>query len=163
MPETSDTLHHHKAQPVHAPNIRSVRQNLADAGRSPRTVNWHRAALRGFGRWLTIEGRLRSDPLLRLGRLDEQTDLRRVRRALDDDELAILIDAAEHGPARFGLGGDDRAMLYRMAVGTGFRLNELRSLTPRSFDLDAGPPTVTVEAAYSKRRRRDVQPSRAGT
>lgn len=30
----------------------------------------------------------------------------------------------------------------------------------RSFDLDADPPTVTVEASYSKRRRRDVQPLR---
>lgn len=48
-----------------------------------------------------------------------------------------------------------------MAVGTGFRLNELRSLTPRSFDHDADPPAVTVEAAYSNRRRRDVQPIRA--
>jgi integrase/recombinase XerD len=32
------------------------------------------------------------------------------------------------------------------------------SLTPESFSLDAEPPTVAVEAAYSKRRRRDVQP-----
>jgi integrase len=46
--------------------------------------------------------------------------------------------------------GPDRAMLYRVAVGTGFRANELRSLTPESFDLDANPPKVTVEAAYSK-------------
>ncbi len=51
-------------------------------------------------------------------------------------------------------------MLYRIAVGTGFRRNEIRSLTRESFDLDADPPTVTVEAAYSKRRRRDVQPIR---
>jgi hypothetical protein len=28
------------------------------------------------------------------------------------------------------------------------------------IDLDADPPTVTAEAAYSKRRRRDVQPLR---
>ncbi len=47
-----------------------------------------------------------------------------------------------------------------MALGTGFRVNELRSLTPASFSLDNDPPTVTVEAAYSKRRRRDVQPIR---
>ena len=47
-----------------------------------------------------------------------------------------------------------------MAAGTGFRANELRSLTPESFDLDADPPTVTVQAAYSKRRRDDVQPIR---
>ncbi len=47
-----------------------------------------------------------------------------------------------------------------MAAGTGFRANELRSLTPESFDLAADPPTVTVEAAYSKRRRDDIQPIR---
>jgi integrase len=51
-------------------------------------------------------------------------------------------------------------MLYRIAVGTGFRRNEIKSLMPESFDLDADPPTITVEAAYSKRRRRDVQPIR---
>jgi len=31
-------------------------------------------------------------------------------------------------------------------------------LTPRSFDLDADPPTVCVEACYSKHRRTDVLP-----
>lgn len=34
-------------------------------------------------------------------------------------------------------------------------------MTPESFDLDSDPATVTVEAAYSKRRRRDVLPLRA--
>jgi len=56
--------------------------------------------------------------------------------------------------------GPDRAMAYRVALGTGFRAKELRSLTPASFDLDADPPTVTVTAGYSKRRRQDVQPIR---
>jgi Phage integrase family len=56
--------------------------------------------------------------------------------------------------------GPDRAALYRVAAGTGFRANELRSLTPESFDLAADPPTVTVKAAYSKRRRDDSQPIR---
>ena len=51
-------------------------------------------------------------------------------------------------------------MLYALAFGSGFRANELRSLTPTSFDLAGDPPTVTVEAAYSKRRRQDVQPIR---
>ena len=52
-------------------------------------------------------------------------------------------------------------MAYRVALGTGFRVNELRTLTPASFDLQADPPTVTVAAAYSKRRRQDVQPIRS--
>ena len=49
-------------------------------------------------------------------------------------------------------------MAYRVALGTGFRSKELRSLTRASFDLDSETPTVTVAAGYSKRRRLDVQP-----
>ncbi len=57
-------------------------------------------------------------------------------------------------------------MLYRLALETGLRASEIRSLTLASFDLidENGrllpEPTVTVAAAYSKRRREDVQPIR---
>ncbi|MFO8013709.1 MAG: site-specific integrase [Phycisphaerae bacterium] len=81
-------------------------------------------------------------------------------RRLTDEELARLIQTAEEGDDVLGMPGPERAMLYRLAVGTGFRAGELRSLTPESFDLDAEPPTVTVEAGYSKHRREDVQPIR---
>jgi len=54
--------------------------------------------------------------------------------------------------------GPDRAMLYRITVGTGFRSEEVQSLTLDSFDLDGPYPTITIEAGKSKRRRRDVQP-----
>ena len=49
-------------------------------------------------------------------------------------------------------------MLYRVAAMTGLRASELASLTPASFDLNADPPTVTVQAACSKHRREDVLP-----
>jgi len=52
--------------------------------------------------------------------------------------------------------GEHRYWLYRLALETGLRASELGSLTPESFDLDAG--TVTVAAAYSKHRREDVLP-----
>ena len=77
------------------------------------------------------------------------------------DEIAYLLDFTDgHSTANHNLAGPARAVLYRVALGTGFRANELRSLTPRSFDLQGDPPTVTVEASYSKRRRTDVQPIR---
>jgi hypothetical protein len=38
----------------------------------------------------------------------------------------------------------------------GLRSNELRSLTRASFDLNADPPIVVVEAVYSKHRREDT-------
>jgi hypothetical protein len=51
-------------------------------------------------------------------------------------------------------------MVYRLALGTGFRAKELRSLTPESFELDGDMPAVIVAAAYSKHRRKDRQPIR---
>jgi integrase len=56
------------------------------------------------------------------------------------------------------MAGPDWAMLYALAVSSGLRSAELRSLTPATFDLDADPPMVTVGAAHSKHRRDDVQP-----
>src|SRR5262249_26275750 len=63
-------------------------------------------------------------------------------------------------PERFGMSGQDRALLYRLAVETGLRAGELRSLTRASFNFDSNPPTVTVLAGYSKRRREDTLPLR---
>ncbi len=49
-------------------------------------------------------------------------------------------------------------MLYRLAMATGFRADELRTLTPERFALEGERPTITVLAKYSKRGREDVQP-----
>ena len=89
-----------------------------------------------------------------------ETDRRHDRRALSDEEIRWFIDATTTGPVREGLRGEDRTMLYRLALGTGFRRDELKSLTPGSFSLDTDPPTVTILASYSKRRWQDVQPIR---
>jgi integrase len=51
-----------------------------------------------------------------------------------------------------------RLQLYFTAAYTGLRASELASLTRDSFDITATPPALTVEAAYSKHKRRDVLP-----
>ena len=135
-------------------------QSLRDEGLSLQTCNHYLRAVKQFSRWLWRDGRAREDALAHLTGYNVALDRRHDRRALTDDEVTRLIEAAEQGPVVLGMTGPERAMLYRAALGTGFRANELRSLTPESFDLDAGPPTVTVEAAYSKRRRCDEQPIR---
>ena len=131
-----------------------------DDGVSARTCNMDLRAVKSFTRWAVRDGRLTVDPLVGLPTLNESTDRRRQRRPLNADELALLIDAAQRGPVYRRMSGPDRAMLYRLATGTGFRAGEIASLTPASFDLDADPPTVTVRAAYSKHRRDDLQPIR---
>jgi integrase len=74
------------------------------------------------------------------------------------EEAARVIRAAAPGPEAGGLPGPDRAMLYDLALGTGFRAEERATLTHERFALDADPPTVTVTAGYAKNGREAVQP-----
>jgi integrase len=89
--------------------------------------------------------------------LNVQTDRRHDRRALAPEEFASLIEAAERGKPIESISGPDRAMMYLLASWTGYRKGEIGSLTLASFDLDSEPPTVTVAAMYSKRKRTDTQ------
>jgi len=95
--------------------------------------------------------------LIHLTPSNTEVDRRRDRRPLSQEEFTLLIDAAEHGPPVQSIPGPDRAMMYLLAAYTGLRKGEIGSLTIRSFDLKNNPATVTVEAGYSKRRRRDTQ------
>jgi integrase len=123
------------------------------------TSNDYLIAAKAFCNWLVRDGRLGQNPLAHLQRLNTETDVRRKRRVLSPQELELLIAAAEMSKGRLGLmRGADRAVVYRLAAFTGLRAQEIASLTLRSFALDANPPTVTVDACYSKHRRKDVLP-----
>ena len=115
--------------------------------------------MKGFSRWLWKQRLTAEDSLLDLGLFNAEKDRRHIRREMAAEGVRWLLDATERRTIHeHGAPGPTRAMCYRLAAATGFRANELRSLTTDSFDLDATPPTCTVEAGYSKRRKRDVQP-----
>jgi len=59
--------------------------------------------------------------------------------------------------------GEARYWLYRLALETGFRSGELRSLTRASFDLSGSEPTINVEAASAKNRKAATLPLRSDT
>lgn len=123
------------------------------------TSNDYLVAIKAFANWLVRDGRLATNPLRHLQRLNAETDVRRQRRVLSPDELELLIQAAAASNRTIDrLPGCDRAMLYRLAALTGLRAQELASLTPQSFDLDGDPASVGVEACYSKHRRTDILP-----
>jgi len=117
-------------------------------------------AVKAFSKWLRDDGRCRDDRLAPLNGkgYNAAADRRHRRRELADGEIVALLRAAESDGVVGGMAGPDRARLYLLAVTSGLRASELASLTPESFALDAEPPTVTVEAKRSKRRKRDVQP-----
>lgn len=144
---------------IEADKVERFVASLRDGeGMSVTTGNHYVATVKRFCRWMVRSGRAAESPVEHLSGLNARTDRRRRRRALTPDEQVKLLEAARNRKTSRGISGDDRRMLYLAAMSTGLRWSELRSLTPASFDFNGSPPTVTVQAAYSKHRREDVLP-----
>ena len=129
-------------------------------GIGAQTFNFYLSAIKQFCRWMMKDRRATESPVAHLDGLNVKTDRRRDRRPFTVEELRRLLDSTRSGPDRDDMTGEERWMLYWLAVETGLRAGELRSLTRASFDLDTDGPTVTVAAAYSKHRREDTLPLR---
>jgi integrase/recombinase XerD len=140
-----------------------ARLQEGEKGFNSQTIKFYRSACRQFCNWAVREHRVAENPLLHLETPKTVSDRRHPRRAFTLVELQALIDTARRGPDRMGMSGPERALLYRLAVETAFRANELRSLTRASFKLNGDEPTVTIAAAYSKRRREDSKLLSAAT
>ncbi len=137
--------------------VADMRKDTEDTdGISARTGNCYLQACKQFGNWMVKNDRAPINPLTYLQRY--KADPKVKRRALTIEECRQLLKATEKAGLNYGMTGRQRAMMYRVAVGTGFRAAEIRSLTPKSFDFDGDHPTITVEAAYSKNRTRREQP-----
>jgi len=104
------------------------------------------------------DGRASESPVLHLSKTNARTDRRHDRRALEPDEMRRLLEAATAGPKRFGMEGNERALLYRVAAETGLRFKELQSLKVSSFDFKAC--TVRVSCAYTKNKKMALVPLR---
>lgn len=83
-------------------------------------------------------------------------------RVLAIEELSALITTTWDGPVRFGMTGPERSMLYRLASEIPLTVEDLRRLTPASFQL-GDSPTVTVVAGSGVRCRKQVLPLRPET
>ncbi len=123
-----------------------------------RTYNHYVQAMHQFCTWL-VPNRLVANPVLGMKRLNTDVDIRHPRRALSQKEFANLIKSARESDVDIQCyDGETRARIYTLSYMTGLRRKEIASLTPASFDLKANPATLTVEAACSKHRRKDVLP-----
>jgi integrase len=112
--------------------------------------NHYYQSLKQFCKWLSKEQKLGPSPLVELQAKRKVKVKPNKRDRVQPDELVKLIDTAEKSTVEIeGVDGPTRAMLYRLAVFTGFRRGELASLRPSSFKLTE-QPFVTVAAAYTK-------------
>lgn len=144
--------------------LADLRRDTKEArGISVQTSNFYLRAVQQFAKWMHRDRRAAESPVAHLSGLNVRVDRRHDRRPLTVEEMIWLLDATESGPERAGVGGADRALTYRLAAETGLRAGELASLTVGSFSLDEDPPTVTVQAGYSKHRKQDVIMLKKGT
>lgn len=131
-------------------------------------------SIRAFGAWLHASDRWGSNPWSKLRKEARESDRTMQHRALSEQELQLLVAAAESrcvqrwvgGGARGGghPGGDQAAVakverdgwmrgsLYLFAAYTGLRLNECRQLRRSDLVLDGDEPHVVVRAAVAKNR-----------
>ena len=147
------------------------------SGRSARSRNAHHTALVSFCNWCVMVKRLAANPFVKIAKAGLEADPRRPRRALFEQEVARLVQAARNAPRRPGesrrgkpseasrrpaerLPGPDRAELYLVLVGTGLRKGELSKLVVKDLRLYDRIPCIELPAAIDKKHRQAVIPLR---
>jgi integrase len=98
---------------------------LKEDGFSARTIASYLTAMKGFTKWLSVHHKLPRDPLASVSKPNQKADRRRERRIL----------------------------LYTVAIQTGLRSSELRSLTRGCLFLEDNQPFITCKAGTTKNRK----------
>ena len=115
------------------------------AGKAARTLNFARQIAVAFMNWCKNTNRIEVNPLTVVARQDERQDRRRIRRPLNDDEMAALLAVAEPR---------GRKAWYLAAALVGLRRGDLKRLRWADVDFTAG--TITI--CDGKSRRTDIIP-----
>ncbi len=119
-------------------------QEIQNAGRANKTVQNYAETIKSFGLWCVKRGLLEEDPLKDLARFD--TTPEEPRRAYSLEEIGKLLRTA---PGCHGLN-------YEVALCTGLRANELRSLS--IDDLDTERQGLILNPDWTKNRKPGFQP-----
>ncbi len=144
-------------------NLKGAQAWLAkvrEGGTSLATCNVYIRAAKGLCNWMRRERRATDNPLEYWSLFNERMDRRLERRAFTVEEFGRLLAATEKNGEFHGMTGEERCLLYRLAVETGLRWSELHSLDRSSFDFANEHATVTIKAMYAKNRKDDILPLR---
>lgn len=114
----------------------------ADQAISPRTMNAYLEDFNALLNWLQRRGRLLENPLRLVERVKAVEDIPKIR-ALNDDEVVRLLGVA-----------GDRQAVYLLALTTGLRRSELRTLVWFDVHLEAVQPYLLARASQTKNAKR---------
>ncbi len=128
-------------------------------GISARESNHRIQACREVMRWAVGRGLLERDPLATIELVNPKLDPRHKRRALGEEDLRKLVQAAHDGPAWRGVSGPVRSLAWRLAAQAGLRVGEFCDLQVRDLEPEApGGPMLTVRVETTKNRLESRQP-----
>ena len=100
------------------------------------------------------------NPLKGIKKLKVGSDLKVKRRALNELEIKRVLQVYSAGNTHHGLDSESRALVYELALTTGLRYNEIKTLERMDFDLTQG--TVTVQGKNSKNGHTSTLPLKEG-
>lgn len=123
---------------------------LKDAEHAARTVGSMITAVRSFCRWCVRNGALAADPTASVSKPSIKSDRRLERRMVLPAEWVWIKQALATDIVRNGQKNCERLLMYRVAIETGLRSSELRSLSRSSLKLDGDDPHVIVKAGLTK-------------
>jgi integrase len=149
---------------ISADGVNHYAGKMRNEGLAARTIQSHLTAIKAFTKWLSENHKLPRDPLSSVKKPNPKTDRRRERRILLPEEWRRLERATGASHERYGMSSEERLLLYRTAIETGLRSNELRSLTRGRLYFDAAPPYITCKAKSTKNgqdARQYIQPELA--
>jgi len=138
-----------------------------ESNKSPRTINGYILSLKTLLNWCVVTNRLKKNPLTSFKNLNEAIDIRKKRRALTEEEVKRLYDAAEHRKRHIFSGetdcrkrstfsGKEARLIYMTLVNTGFRSAELASI--KVYQINFEKCYIELHAENEKRRKGTRQP-----
>ena len=140
-------------------NTNKIQRYIADLQASEQTKKHYVRALKQFSKWLYDTGRTSADMLSRLD-TPQVNDTVVSRRALTPSEAARLLEAAKASNVEFrNVSGYERYLIYSLALSTGLRANEIRTLTIADFNFIGH--TVSIKPRNEKARRGATLPIKA--
>lgn len=140
------------AREIHPGPVMDYLTQMGEMGHKPKTINNTLSALNTWGKWLAEREEVTRNPFEAIR--PSRTFGADSYRALSMEEVRTLVAVADADEAaetpRFTV---KRALIYRLAYGTGLRRGEIMQLRIEDIELAATPPRIRIRAKVAKTRR----------
>jgi site-specific recombinase XerD len=125
-------------------------------GKTNSILNGYLLSFKSFCKWMVRENLMLQNPIEYISPYKKESS-RYKRRALTVEETNVLFHSTLNSSEHHGMTGSDRLLIYRLALSTGLRYNEIWSLQRRDFKFGK-EPTVTAREENTKNSKTAILP-----